>query len=197
VEVSINKGLAVARGGPVEGVAAVLAATFDPAQAPTPAAEQLALLPGGGEAEAAAQRAELVEQPSRGRPKGSKNRRTEEWARYVTSRYGSPLEALARVMHDGPAALARELGVSLVDGFDRWLRVTEALMPYVHGKQPTAVTLDNVAAAPVVLQVTPDAAARMTAAPAEAMGVLKIALDQALSEAGEGESNEEESNDAP
>jgi hypothetical protein len=181
--------------GPVEGVAAVLAATFDPATPPVPAAEQLALLPGEGEAEADAARAELVEQPARGRPKGSKNRRTEEWARYVTSRYGSPLEALARVMHDGPAALAQELGVSLVEGFDRWLRVTEALLPYVHGKQPTAVTLDGAPPAPVLLQVTPDAAMRMAASPEEAMGVLKIALNQDLSDAVAGESNDAESND--
>jgi hypothetical protein len=182
--------------GPVEGVAAVLAATFDPATPPVPAAEQLALLPGGeAEAEAEAARAELVEQPARGRPKGSKNRRTEEWARYVTSRYGSPLEALARVMHDGPAALAQELGVSLIEGFDRWLRVTEALLPYVHGKQPTAVTLDGAPPAPVLLQVTPDAAMRMAASPEEAMGVLKIALNQDLSDAVAGESNGAESND--
>jgi hypothetical protein len=181
------------RGGPVEGVAAVLAATFDPAEAPVPAGEQLALLPGGQAEEA---RAELVEQPSRGRPKGSKNRRTEEWARYVTSRYGSPLEALARVMHGGPAELARELGVSQVEGFDRWLRVAEALLPYVHGKQPTAVTLDGAAPAPVVLQVTPDAAMRMAASPEEAMGVLKIALDQGLSDAEARQSNDAESNDA-
>ena len=94
-------------------------------------------------------------------------------------------------------ALARELGVDLADGFDRWLRVTEAILPYLHQKQPTAVSVDGAAPAPVVLQVTPEAAARMAAAPAEAAGVLKIALHQALSEAGEAEFNGGQSNDAP
>jgi hypothetical protein len=177
---------------PVEGVAAVLAAHHDPAQPPAAAAEQLALLPGEGEAAPA----EVVERGA-GRPKGSRNRRTEEWTRYIQGRYGAPLEELAKVMQGGPHALARELGVDLVDGFDRWLRVTEALLPYLHQKQPTAVSVDGAAPAPVVLQVTPDAAARMAAAPAEAAGVLKIALNQALSEAGEGEFNEGQSNDAP
>lgn len=177
---------------PREGVATVLAAHHDPAAPPAPAAEQLALLP--GEAEAAA--AEVVERGA-GRPKGSKNKRTEEWARFVTGVYGSPLEALAKVMQGGPEELARKLGIDLVDGFDRWLKVTEAVLPYVHGRQPTAVTVDGAAPAPVVLQVTPEAAARMAAAPAEAAGIVKIALHQALSEAGEAEFNEGQSNDAP
>lgn len=177
---------------PREGVATVLAAHHDPAAPPAPAAEQLALLPGEGETAAA----EVVERGA-GRPKGSKNRRTEEWTRYVTARYGSPLEALAKVMQGGPEELARKLGVDLVEGFDRWVRVTEALLPYLHGKQPTAVTVDGAAPAPVVLQVTPEAAARMAAAPAEAAGIVKIALHQALSDAGEVEFNGAQSNDAP
>ena len=174
-----------------EGVAAVLAELHDAAAGPVAAAEQLALLPG----EAAAAPAEVVRGP--GRPKGSKNRRTEEWTRFIQAQYGAPLEELARVMQGGPAALARQLGVDLVDGWDRWLRVTEAILPYLHQKQPTAVSVDGAAPAPVVLQVTPDAAARMAAAPAEAAGVLKIALHQALSEAGEAEFNGGQSNDAP
>jgi hypothetical protein len=58
------------------------------------------------------------------------------------------------------------------------------------------VTLDGAPPAPVLLQVTPDAAMRMAASPEEAMGVLKIALNQDLGDAVAGESNDAESNDA-
>lgn len=165
-------------GGRPEGLVRVLAEHHDPA-APPPgaAAEQLALL-APAEAEA-----EQVERRGPGRRPGSLNRRTEQWTRYIQAAYGSPLEALARVMAGGPDRLAAELGCDRLDAWDRWLRVCEAILPYLHQKQPVALNLDQAPAAPVVIGVSAEAIERSGASAADAEAVVQIVLDQALGEA--------------
>ncbi len=53
--------------------------------------------------------AERTGQP--GRPKGARNRSTEEWRRHILSRYRSPAVFLAEMYSRTPAQLAAELGL--------------------------------------------------------------------------------------
>ncbi|HRN83274.1 MAG TPA: hypothetical protein PK857_00520 [Hyphomicrobium sp.] len=46
-----------------------------------------------------------------GRPKGARNRSTEEWRRHMLSRYRSPLVFLAEMWSRTPAELAQQLGL--------------------------------------------------------------------------------------
>lgn len=46
-----------------------------------------------------------------GRPKGAKNRSTEQWRDYILARYRSPLVALAEMWSRTPAQLAADLGL--------------------------------------------------------------------------------------
>ncbi len=77
----------------------------------------------------------------RGRPPGRRNKRTEAWAEYLLSRYGSPLEVLAQIMTAPAASLARQLGCSAVEALAEKRLAAIALMPYVHQRQPLAVDL--------------------------------------------------------
>lgn len=49
--------------------------------------------------------------PKGGRPKGSRNRSTEEWRQFILSKYRSPLVFLAETWSRTPAQLAAELGL--------------------------------------------------------------------------------------
>lgn len=93
---------------------------------------------------------ELVAAPrGRGRPPGSRNRSTEEWARFLLTRYRSPLIGLAELAQMTPADLQAELGgepnadgtggPSLLDCLKQITAAQAALAPYLHQKQPTAV----------------------------------------------------------
>lgn len=87
-----------------------------------------------------------------GRPKGARNRSTEEWRRHLLGRYSSPLEAVLKVATTSREALALEVfGVSFerlerderLQLFDRRVRAAEAALPYLHQKQPQALDLGD------------------------------------------------------
>jgi hypothetical protein len=89
--------------------------------------------PRGAEPEQLALSADL--EPVRrapGRPAGSRHRRSLELAEYLGSRGVLPGEALADLVRNGWEQLHRDLGGEKAAAFDRWFRVVEALMPYVH-----------------------------------------------------------------
>jgi hypothetical protein len=86
----------------------------------------------------------------RGWPAGSRNRSTEDWSRFLLSRYRSPLVGLAELAQMTPKALQTELGGAPVkDGIGDSCTLTEAvrlimaaqqaLAPYLHQKQPLAI----------------------------------------------------------
>lgn len=103
--------------------------------------------------------------PKGGRPAGARNKSTEEWRRYLLSRYPSPLVGLIEVYSRNPADLARELGlyqqgevlretesgrierVLLADesrpdiaaAFKLQMEAMQAALPYLHQRQPLAV----------------------------------------------------------
>lgn len=137
---------------------------------------------GAGEAPGAGEQAELFgrpvapeQQPVRrsgpqgGRPAGSRNRRTEEWVRYLLGRHGSPLEKLLELAQMRPADLARELGLyAYSDGkpvldaagnhvlatgeaFRAQIQALTAALPYVHQKLPQSIEVKPRAAGVLVI----------------------------------------------
>jgi hypothetical protein len=106
-------------------------------------AEQLALLEGEGEASAA-----LPAVRGPGRPPGARNRRTVEVARWLIAQHGDPLAAATRIAArdiaapDGLANLARELGMERAQAAEFWLRAVNAVLPYLHQRQPQALLLN-------------------------------------------------------
>jgi hypothetical protein len=98
--------------------------------------------------------------PQGGRPRGARNRSTEEWRRFLLSRYQSPLQGLAEIWSRTPAQLARELelykfheGKLVVDprtgepvlatgeAAAMQLQARVAALPYLHQKLPQAVEI--------------------------------------------------------
>lgn len=103
------------------------------------AAEQLPLLP----SLAARETGEEAEQRAGpGRPRGSRNRRTQEWVDYLLARYPSPLVALAETYSRPTAELATELACKRDEAFKLQLMAARELAPYLHQKQPVAVEVD-------------------------------------------------------
>lgn len=92
-----------------------------------------------------------------GRPKGARNKSTEQWRQYLLSRYRSPLVGLLELYSRSPADLAEELGLYayhegklMVDregnpvlatgeAFKAQLAAMIAALPYLHQKLPQAI----------------------------------------------------------
>lgn len=123
-----------------EGLKAAVALTEGAAEPAERPAQQLALYPAEALDELpldkAARQAELR---GPGRPKGSINRKTQDWAKLILGKYRSPLEFLAelycRPVHD----LVAEIGCKPAEALEIQRRAAEGLAPYVHGKMPVQV----------------------------------------------------------
>ncbi len=91
-----------------------------------------------------------------GRPKGSRNRSTEEWRQFVLSRHRSPLVQLAEIAEATPEELARAWGLYRYEYYQgervaehldtgaaaaRKVEAMRALLPYLHQAQPQAVEM--------------------------------------------------------
>lgn len=123
--------------------------TTGPGDPPQPDAEtQLALLPDmraqpetgdSGRQEPEFQAA--TGERTRGRPPGSRNKRTAEMVRYITSRYGSPLERLAQIYSADPHCLALTHGIKVAEALDLMKSAAIAALPYIEQKRPVAVDL--------------------------------------------------------
>jgi hypothetical protein len=79
---------------------------------------------------------------SRGRPAGSRNRRTEDWARLVLSTHRSPLLVLADFYSMPVEELAARLKCDRLDAARLQLTAARDLAPYLHQRLPQAVSLD-------------------------------------------------------
>lgn len=94
-----------------------------------------------------------------GRPPGARNRSTEQWTRYLLSRYRSPLLALAEIAQAHPHRLAAELSEGLpsteavtpAEALRIIMQAAQALAPYLHQRQPQA--LDTGGAGLLVVQI--------------------------------------------
>lgn len=92
-----------------------------------------------------------------GRPKGSKNKSSEEWAEYILNQYRSPLIFLAETYNRPVGLLAAELKCDRLEAFKIQLVAAKDLAPYVHQKQPQALELGGEKGlVPLVLGVSAD-----------------------------------------
>lgn len=85
-----------------------------------------------------------------GRPKGSKNRRTEAVTAWLLQQHRHPLSVMMEAYSMTPKELADRIGVTpssdnLLDIFKLQVRMAEAVAPYVAQKLPQAVQLDAAA----------------------------------------------------
>lgn len=97
----------------------------------------------------------------RGRPAGSRNRSTEEWSRFILTRYRSPLLGLAELAQATPVDLQRDLGgaptkdkadgCTLVEAVKIIMAAQQALAPYLHQKQPLAIDAGGVGLMQVII----------------------------------------------
>lgn len=87
-----------------------------------------------------------------GRPPGSRNKRSEDWARFILSRFKSPLVVLAEIASADLGRIAQELEVEPATALGIKMRAAESLAPYLHEKRPQAVELPDGAGLTVVIQ---------------------------------------------
>lgn len=79
----------------------------------------------------------------RGRPKGARNRRTNQMLEYLEALgYEPPILKLARIAAVDTKTMALALGCKRIEAFDRQLKALEALMPYWHQKLPQSLEVD-------------------------------------------------------
>lgn len=78
-----------------------------------------------------------------GRPKGSRNRTSEDLAQLVQQIGGHPVLAMARVQGMSLEEIKKLLGCNRTEAFDRWWRAVCELAPYVASKMPLAVAING------------------------------------------------------
>lgn len=103
--------------------------------------EQLSLLATPAAADMAADPAQ-AQRAGPGRPAGSRNKSTQEWVDFIVTRYRSPLLFLAETYTRPVEQLAAELGCDRETAFKHQREAAAGLAPYLHQKQPLAVTVD-------------------------------------------------------
>jgi hypothetical protein len=95
-----------------------------------------------------------------GRPRGSRNKRTEETIAFILARYRNPLVVLAETYSRSTAELARLLSCKKREAFELQLEAAKQLAPYVASKMPQALEVDDRRAVALTLIVAPDMAPR-------------------------------------
>jgi hypothetical protein len=73
----------------------------------------------------------------KGRPRGVHSYKTERWIRYITGRFGSPVEGMMQIAALPLEALAKELGCSRLDALREKRACWAAAAPFVHPKLST------------------------------------------------------------
>lgn len=124
------------------------------AQRDAAAGEQLDMLPASTRFRG--KRADAVQQAvrregQRGRPPGATNLATEEFRKFLFGKGVNPLVAIARYAVMPPHLLAQELDCTLLEAFDRFMELQEALAPYLHQQMPRALDLGGATAGLLIL----------------------------------------------
>jgi hypothetical protein len=81
-----------------------------------------------------------------GRPKGARNKRTDDFARYVLQFGPHPGVTLARIQGRPVEMLAQELRCTLLEAQQLQIRAAAELLPYVESKKPVALDVGGGAA---------------------------------------------------
>jgi hypothetical protein len=160
------------------GVKSALRIAMDSTPPPPPAARQLPLLAPPEPVEAAGPK-----EPPRGpgRPPGSINRRTKDFADYLLKRYADPREVLAVMYSRTPAQFAAEIGIKkpsaeqLIEIIRLQKSCAEAVAPYVASKMPVAVEVSSKGIVQLVIERAGEKAQPMGAAADRIIDVTPIA----------------------
>lgn len=78
-----------------------------------------------------------------GRPPGSGNKSTLEWAKFINARYTNPLIFLSETVNRPVAQLAKELKCSRIEAFKVQQAAAAKLLEYTNQKMPTTLELGN------------------------------------------------------
>lgn len=113
---------------------------------------------------------------------GAWKRDTRAWKEFLLRRYRSPLVGLAEVAARPVAQLATELGCTRLEAFRVQMDALKELAPYLHQKMPTAVAVEGVAVAPLMIGVSQQFFAATGAPRDDEKGPLKIVFAQGDSE---------------
>lgn len=88
-----------------------------------------------------------------GRPRGSRNRRTQDLADYATRLGGNPIIKLIEIVATPIDVIASTLACSKADAADFWRKCAADLGPYIEQKLPTAVQLQGANAGMLVINL--------------------------------------------
>ena len=121
-----------------------------------------------------------VERRGPGRPKGARNKRTEEWTAYLLGRYHSPLEALLQLGLMPVQELARSLNCTMIEALAEKRQALAAILPYLHQRQPIAVDVTKRQVVHLTIHEAPDQDLGVAAAIEAA--VIDIEQNQSVSE---------------
>lgn len=86
-----------------------------------------------------------------GRPPGARNRRSEEWCRWLLTRFRSPLIGMAELASADPIELATLLRCPPLEAARLMLQAQTSLAPYLHERRPQALELPNGAGFTLIL----------------------------------------------
>ena len=105
--------------------------------------QQLSLIPSDALANGSdeAEKRQDVQKRGRGRPPGSVNKNTLDWAKYINSRYTNPLIFMAECINRPVKDLAKELGCTLEKAFAFQMAAATKLTEFTNQKMPTTVDL--------------------------------------------------------
>lgn len=78
-----------------------------------------------------------------GRPKGARNKRVQELAKYLLSRHRDPLEGAMQITDAPIEDLAGKLECTKLEAAYAWLRYAEFIARYVHQAQPQAFNVNT------------------------------------------------------
>lgn len=104
-----------------------------------------------------------------GRPPGARNKRSEDWCRFILSRFKSPLVVLAEIAAADLHAICAEMGCDPLEALRIKMHAASTLAPYLHERRPQALELPDGSGLTVVIQ-TGAAAAQADVIDAQPLG---------------------------